>query len=86
MVLLYNRRDAVLKRFWLLDRVRGRMALGYSGPTSFAPRFDGSELPVRSRDCSSTVGFHHVELDYYDSPCNAGREMAKLIDVAFESE
>lgn len=86
MVLLYNRRDAVLKRFWLLQRVRGTVALGYSGPTNFAPRFDGSELPVLSRDCASNVGYHHAEIDYYSSPCNAGREMATLIDAIFETE
>lgn len=86
MVLLYNRRDAVLKRFWLVNRVRGTMALGYSGPTAFAPRNDGSELPVLSRDCSATVGLHHSELDYYRSSCCAGREMATLINDMFESE
>ena len=81
MLLLYNRRDAVLKRFWLVNRVRGTMALGYSGPSSFALRADGSELPVRSRDCSATVGLNHSELDYYYSTCCAGREMAALIEA-----
>ncbi len=79
MVLLFNRRDAVLKRFWLVEQVRGSMALGYTGPVAFAPRFDGSALPVLARDCASTVGLHHVELEYYDAPCSAGREMAALI-------
>ncbi|MCP4885877.1 MAG: alpha/beta hydrolase [Planctomycetaceae bacterium] len=86
MVLLYNRRDAVLKRFWLLNRVRGTMALGYSGPASFAPRFDGSKLKVVSRDCSSSVGINHVELDYYNSACSAGPEMAALINDGMQSE
>jgi hypothetical protein len=80
LLLLYNRRDAVLKRYWLLDRVRGTMALGYSGPTAFAPRADGSKLSVRARDCSPSVGLHHVELDYYQKSCRAGSEMAILID------
>jgi hypothetical protein len=80
LVLLYNRRDAVLKRYWLIDRVRGRMALGYSGPSSFAERFDGSTLPVLSRDCSPSVGLQHDELDYYRKSCRAGFEMARLID------
>jgi hypothetical protein len=80
LVLLYNRRDAVLKRYWLIDRVRGRMALGYSGPSSFADRFDGSDLPVFSRDCSPSVGLQHDELDYYRKSCRAGLEMARLID------
>ncbi|MEM8671051.1 MAG: alpha/beta hydrolase [Planctomycetota bacterium] len=86
LVLMYNRRDAVLKRFWLVNRVRGTMALGYSGPGSFAPRFDGSSLPVFSRDCASTVGLQHSELDYYRPSCCAGREMAALIDDIFESK
>jgi hypothetical protein len=80
LVLMYNRRDAVLKRYWLIDRVRGRMAMGYVGPTKFAARHDGSRLPVRSRDCSPTIGFQHDELDYYHKSCNAGSEMARLID------
>ena len=80
LVLFYNRRDAVLKRYWLIDRVRGAMALGYSGPSTFAPRFDGSKLPVRSRDCSASVGRFHRELAYYNNACRTGAEMAGLID------
>ena len=86
LVLLYNRRDAVLKRFWLLNRVRGTMALGYSGPATFAPRFDGSKLKVLSRDCSPSVGINHVELDYYNTGCRAGPEMAALINDGMQSE
>lgn len=86
LVLLYNRRDAVLKRYWLVDRVRGRMALGYSGPTSFAPRFDGTKLPVRSRDCSPSIGIQHDEMDYYRKSCRADSEMAKLIDDFYVNE
>lgn len=80
LVLLYNRRDAVLKRYWLLEKVRQDTALGYSGPTCFAPRVDGSRLPVRSRDCSPSVRLRHAELDYYGTRCNAGCDMAQLID------
>ncbi|TWT54629.1 hypothetical protein Pla22_22790 [Rubripirellula amarantea] len=79
LLLLYNRKDAVLKRYWLLDRVRGESALGYTGPTSFASRFDGTRLPVQSRDCAPIVGLHHSELDYYEKPCGAGCAMATLI-------
>jgi hypothetical protein len=78
--LLYNRRDVVLKRYWLIEKVRRETALGYSGPTSFAPRFDGSRLPVHARDCSPSVRFRHSELDYYQSPCNAETDLAKLIN------
>lgn len=80
LVLLYNRRDVVLKRYWLLDRVRGRMALGYSGPRVFSPRADGSKLSVLSRDCSPSIGLQHDELDYYRKSCHAGSFMARLID------
>ncbi|MFK8112367.1 MAG: alpha/beta hydrolase [Rubripirellula sp.] len=80
LLVLYNKRDAILKRYWLIDRVRGSMALGYSGPRAFAPRSDGSKLSVTSRDCSVVVGKHHVELEYYTSSCRAGSEMAKLIN------
>ncbi len=80
MVLMYNRRDIVLKRYWLIDKVRGRMALGYSGPTAFACRADGSQLPVRSRDCSTAIGKDHDELDYFIQGCRTGPELASLID------
>ncbi len=79
LTLYYNRRDAVLKRYWLIDRVRGQLALGYSGPRSFAPRFDGSTLPVISKDCAPIVGLQHSELDYYQIPCRAGSGMARLL-------
>jgi hypothetical protein len=76
---LFNQRDAILKRYWLIDRVRGQMALGFTGPKHFAPRFDGSVLPVAGRDCSHFVGLSHVETEYYEAPCMAGREISKLI-------
>ena len=80
MVLMYNRRDAVLKRYWLIDQVRGRMALGYSGPRTFGPRVDGSSLPVLSKDCARYIGIAHDELDYYNKRCRAGSKMAGLIN------
>lgn len=81
LTVLYNRRDAVLKNYWRLDRIRNADALGYTGPTSFAPRVDGSRLPVRSRDCGSVVGFHHDELSYYDRECGGGSEMSALLRI-----
>lgn len=80
LMLLYNQRDAVLKRYWLLEKVRQETALGYSGPTCFAPRVDGTRLPVLSRDCSPSVRIRHAELDYYGTRCNAGCDMARMID------
>lgn len=82
LTVLYNRRDAVLKNYWRIDRIRNADALGYTGPTSFAPRFDGSRLPVRSRDCGSVVGFHHDEMSYYDRECGGGPEMRVLLRIA----
>ena len=79
LTVLYNSRDAVLKRYWLIDRIRGQVALGYEGPRRFATRYDGTRLPVRSRDCSPIVGLEHDELDYYTDTCGAGPEMASLI-------
>lgn len=80
LVLLYNHRDAVLKRYWLIEKVRRETALGYSGPTMFAPRFDGSTLPVKSRDCAPTVKLRHSEVDYFKSKCNAGCDISRLIN------
>ena len=80
MALLYNRRDAVLKRYWLIDKIRGRMALGFTGPRSFAPRADGTKVSVRARDCARFIGLKHDELDYYQSRCQAGFEMARIVD------
>lgn len=80
MTLYYNHRDAVLKRFWLIDEVRGQVALGFIGPKTFAPRLDGSSLPVVSKDCAPVVGLRHSELDYYQPSCRAGAGMANLID------
>lgn len=79
LTLLYNRRDAVLKRYWLLNRARNSVALGYSGPLTFANRADGTRMPLRSRDCSPTVGVQHDEKDYYNQSCRAGMEIATLV-------
>ena len=49
ILLLYNRKDAILKRYWLLSHVRGESALGYTGPTSFARRVDGTKMPIHAR-------------------------------------
>ena len=86
LALLYNRRDAVLKRYWLLNKVRGRVALGYTGPRSFAPRADGTELPVVARDYSSYIGLRHDELDYYTKSRLAANIMADLINDTDDTE
>ncbi|WP_197169132.1 alpha/beta hydrolase [Novipirellula galeiformis] len=82
LLLLYNQRDSVLKRYWLLDRVRGSMAIGFGQLQSFAPRSDGSGIWLRARDCSPSIGSTHDELDYYHPQCSAGTEMALLLNDA----
>ena len=72
--------DAVLKRYWLINKVRGRAALGYTGPRSFATRADGTELPVVARDYSSYIGLRHNELDYYTKSRHTANIMADLIN------
>lgn len=79
LTLLYNESDAVLKRFGLLDPVGNVEAMGYEGPRSFAPRADGSQLPVAARDCSNTLGRRHSEADYYSGRCEAGRYMMAML-------
>lgn len=79
LVLLYNRRDIALRFFKFVSQEPGGQALGYSGPISFAPRHDGSVLPVRAFDCAQTVGNHHSEKLYYEQAVCAGHEMGSLI-------
>ena len=81
--ILFNRRDAVLKRYWLIDAVRGGMALGYTGPKGLAPRFDGTPMPLTSRDCSPSLGIRHDEKEYYEQSCRAGKQMAKLLQTSY---
>ncbi|WP_345682250.1 alpha/beta hydrolase [Novipirellula caenicola] len=83
LLLLYNQKDSVLKRYWLIDKVRGTMAIGFGRLQSFAPRTDGSRIWLRARECSSWIGHTHDELDYYERPCSAGCEMAQLVEDAW---
>ena len=86
LALLYNRRDAVLKRYWRLNKVRGRAALGYTGPRSFAPRADGTDLPIVARDYSAYIGPRHDELGYYTKSRLAANIMADLINDSDDNE
>ncbi|MEM9585787.1 MAG: hypothetical protein AAGA03_00785 [Planctomycetota bacterium] len=79
LVLLYNRRDAVLANYWRISRIRNADALGYTGPTRFALRADGSRLPVLARDFTARIGRHHRELDYYQRSKGGDVTMASLI-------
>lgn len=80
LVLLYNHRDIALRFFNLISRERGGQALGYTGPRCFAPRYDGTALPIRAFDCAQMVGNHHSEKLYYEQAGCAGREMGSLIN------
>lgn len=80
LVLLYNHRDIALRFFKLVSQEPGGQALGYSGPRCFAPRHDGTALPVRAFDCAQMVGNHHSEKLYYEQAGCAGHEMGSLIE------
>ncbi|MEL6109731.1 MAG: hypothetical protein AAFU85_27285 [Planctomycetota bacterium] len=80
ILLLFNPRDVVLKRYWLVAGRRGNRALGVTGLQSLAPGADGECVPVRSCDFSPAVGIRHAELGYYMGTGNAAREVAWLIN------
>ena len=79
LAILYNSRDAVLKRFWLVEPDSRGPALGYAGPTRIAPGFDGLPVPLTKCDCARYLGLAHNEQEYYTDGCNAGRRLATLI-------
>jgi hypothetical protein len=78
--LMYNPRDSILRRYWLLEPDSGAEALGATGPVRVGPRVDGTPLPVCAHDCSQAVGIEHDEMDYYSRDCRAGAVLSKLID------
>lgn len=78
--LLFNHRDAVLKRYWLLNNDRRTKALGHCGPTCFAPRLDGSSLPVVAKDYARAINIRHAELEYYRKCGNAGYQISKMVN------
>lgn len=72
LTLLFNQRDAILRRYPLLDPASSAEALGYRGPRNIGPRVDGSPVPVFRMNCSDTVGLRHSEEAYYTGRCQAG--------------
>jgi hypothetical protein len=80
--ILFNSRDAVLKRYWLVECDSRGPALGYAGPSRIAPGIDGLPVPLVKCDCASFLGLAHNEQEYYTDGCNAGRTMANLIRKA----
>ncbi|MEX0824946.1 MAG: hypothetical protein WD119_02205 [Pirellulaceae bacterium] len=72
ITLLFNQRDAILRRYPLLDPASGVEALGYRGPRNFGPGFDGRPVNIFQMNCSDTVGLRHREDAYYTGRCQAG--------------
>jgi len=79
LAILYNSRDAILKRYWLIECDSKMPALGYAGPRQIAPGIDGLPVPLVKCDCARFLGLAHNEQEYYTDFCNAGRTMAALI-------
>ncbi len=79
MALFYNPRDAILKRYWLIDLATRGRALGFSGPRRLAPGFDGRPVPLVARNCAPFLGIRHSEVEYYTQHCRAGHAIARLI-------
>jgi hypothetical protein len=80
LTLMFNPRDRVLQKYWILDPFDLESALGATGDLNPGRRADGSCLPVRTHNCSSTNGRRHLEGDYYGPKCDAGCVFARLID------
>lgn len=79
LAILYNSRDAILKRYWLVEFDSKMPALGYAGPRQIATGIDGLPVPLVKCDCARFLGLAHNEQEYYTDGCNAGRTMAALI-------
>lgn len=84
--MMYNPRDKVLKRYWLLECDEFVRALGVVGRLRLGPRADGSPVEVRSYNCGTIVGPTHDELDYFNRECRAGSILARLIPSQAERE
>lgn len=78
--LMYNPRDQILRRYWILDPRDWPRALGQSGGMRFGTGVDGKPVVIKCYNCSRTIGRRHEEEDYYSSTCGAGRVMAELVE------
>jgi hypothetical protein len=79
LAILYNSRDAILKRYWLIDSDNRGRALGHTGPKRIGVGYDGRPIPLTTRDCSSFLGLRHSEMEYYCQGCGGAATMAQLI-------
>ncbi len=82
LAVLYNSKDAILKRYWLITSATRGGALGYSGPKRIALGYDGQRVPLVMRDCARFLGIGHSEIDYYARGCRIGPTLARLIHGA----
>lgn len=81
IALMYNPRDQILRRYWILQPSEWSRALGQAGAMRFGTRLDGSYVPVESYNCSRVIGRRHEEKDYYSRECGAGCVMARLAEL-----
>ena len=81
IALMYNPRDLILKRYWILDPSEWSKALGQAGGLQFGPGYDGLPLSVKRYNCSRYIGRRHEEEDYYSRTCGGGAVMARLIEA-----
>lgn len=79
LAVFYNSRDAVLKRYWLIEPGSAGQALGFTGPRRVPRGFDGTPLPLIARDCTRTMGIAHSEREYYLPSCSAAPAIAGMI-------
>lgn len=79
LAVFYNSRDAVLKRYWLIEPGSAGQALGFTGPRRVPRGFDGTPIPMIARDCARTMGIAHSEREYYAPSCSAAPAIAGMI-------
>lgn len=76
LLVLYNSRDIVLKRFATIERVRKEDALGFTGLATCNLPLDPSR--IRQLDLRNSIGRSHAELAYYGA-CDPMREVRRVL-------
>lgn len=79
LAVFYNSRDAVLKRYWLIEPGSAGQALGFTGPRRVPRGYDGTPIPLIARDCTRSMGIAHSEREYYLPSCSAAPAIAGMI-------
>lgn len=79
LAVFYNSRDAVLKRYWLIEPGSAGQALGFTGPRRVPRGYDGTPIPLIARDCTRSMGIAHSEREYYLPCCSAAPAIAGMI-------